>query len=292
MKHAEKSQEREARIGEGLSKPDQEEVERRSAIGPAVVHEAIRKEGEEELERPSSALAWSGLAAGMSMTFSLIGEGLIRSHLPDAAWRPLLVSFGYTLGFLIVVLGRQQLFTENTLTVILPLLTRRTLSSYIGVLRLWAVVLFANLVGVFLATLFVGISDVFPPDVKAAFAEIGQEAMQASPSLIFLKGIFAGWLIALMVWLLPAADAARVRIIIIVTYFVALGQFSHIIAGSSETLYLVVTGNVSMWECISKYMLPTLAGNTLGGVSLVAALNHAQVIAGKKRSADEDGSGG
>lgn len=275
-----------------MSKPDQEEVERRSAIGPAVVHEAIRKEGEEELERPSSALAWSGLAAGMSMTFSLIGEGLIRSHLPDAAWRPLLVSFGYTLGFLIVVLGRQQLFTENTLTVILPLLTRRTLSSYIGVLRLWAVVLFANLVGVFLATLFVGISDVFPPDVKAAFAEIGQEAMQASPSLIFLKGIFAGWLIALMVWLLPAADAARVRIIIIVTYFVALGQFSHIIAGSSETLYLVVTGNVSMWECISKYMLPTLAGNTLGGVSLVAALNHAQVIAGKKRSADEDGSGG
>lgn len=268
---------------QGLSEPDQAEVERRSAIGAVVVHEAIRKEGDEELRRPSSALAWSGFAAGMSMTFSLIGEGLIRSHLPDEGWRPLVVSFGYTLGFLIVILGRQQLFTENTLTVILPLLTRRDLACFAGVLRLWAVVLASNLAGVFLATWVIAATGVFEPSVKAAFLGIGREAMHPAGSLIFLKGIFAGWLIALMVWLLPAAEAARVRIIIILTYFVALGQFSHIIAGTSETFYLVVAGHETFGRYVAHYMLPTLAGNTVGGVSLVAALNHAQVIAGKRR---------
>ncbi len=95
-----------ARLEQDLTETDRAEADRRSAIGALIVHEAIRKEGDEELRRPSSALAWSGLAAGMSMTFSLIGEGLISAHLPDAPWRPLLVSFGYTLGFLIVILGR------------------------------------------------------------------------------------------------------------------------------------------------------------------------------------------
>ncbi len=218
------------------------------------------------------------------MTFSLIGEGLIRAHLPDASWRPLLVSFGYTLGFLIVVLGRQQLFTENTLTVILPLLMRRTPGSFLAVLRLWSVVLLSNLAGVFLVTSVLGITEVFPGEVKAAFSAIGREAFSPAPGLIFLRGIFARWMIALMVWLLPAAEAARVRIIII-TYFVALGQFSHIIAGTAETFYLVVTGDVPFGGYVSGYMLPTLARNTLGGVSLVAALNHAQVIAGKRRNA-------
>ncbi len=271
----------ETKLEHDLSETERAEADRRSAIGALIVHEAIRKEGDEELRRPSSALAWSGLAAGMSMTFSLIGEGLIRAHLPDAPWNPLLVSFGYSLGFLIVILGRQQLFTENTLTVILPLLTRRDLSCLLGVLRLWTVVLLSNLAGVFLATALIGMSDVFDPGVKAAFTDLGLEAMKPPPGLIFLKAIFAGWLIALMVWLLPAAEAARVRIIIILTYFVALGQFSHIIAGSAETFYLVVAGDISFGRYLLGFMLPTLAGNTVGGVSLVAALNHAQVISGR-----------
>lgn len=265
-----------------LTKPEQAEAERRSPVHAVVVHEAIRNEGEQELKRPSSALAWSGLAAGLSMTFSFIAEGLIRSGLPDASWRPLVASFGYTLGFLIVVLGRQQLFTENTLTVILPLLTERRMSTFLGVLRLWSVVLLANLAGVYLATAVIGSTDIFIPDVKRAFAEIGAHAMSSGIWLVFLKGIFAGWLIALMVWLLPAAESARVFIIVILIYFVKLGEFTHIIAGSSETFYLVVTGDISFTDYLVRYMLPTLAGNTVGGVSLVAALNHAQVIAGKK----------
>ena len=108
-----------------LTDKQQQEAEDRTSVSAVVVHEAIRHDGEEELARSTSALAWSGLAAGMSMGFSLVAQALFRAYLPDHPWRPLFVRLGYPLGFLIVIIGRQQLFTENTLTAIIPLLARR-----------------------------------------------------------------------------------------------------------------------------------------------------------------------
>src|SRR5689334_16269380 len=124
-----------------------QEAEEKSAPSAHVVYEAIRKEGRHELERKTSSLAWSGLAAGMSMGFSFVTLALLQHHLPDEPWRPLITPLGYSVGFLIVVLGRQQLFTENTLTVILPLLTRKTTRDVAKVAQLWSVVFFANLLG-------------------------------------------------------------------------------------------------------------------------------------------------
>src|SRR5215216_5147591 len=83
--------------------PAEQEAEERSSPSGKVVYKAILKEAEDELERPSAALFWSGLAAGLSMGFSLVAEGLLRAHLPDKPWRPLLVKFGYSVGFLIVI---------------------------------------------------------------------------------------------------------------------------------------------------------------------------------------------
>ncbi len=96
-----------------LTQDEEKDAGALSALRPHVVDEAIRREGDKELARPSSALAFSGLAAGLSMGFSLIAEGLLRAHLPDVVWRPLIVKLGYALGFLVVILGRQQLFTET-----------------------------------------------------------------------------------------------------------------------------------------------------------------------------------
>src|SRR4051794_6088683 len=117
----------------------------RRQISAQVVHEAIRFEGEEELDRPTPALFWSGLAAGLTMGLSLAAHGLLRAAAADMPWRTLVESFGYTLGFVFVVAGRQQLFTENTLTPVLPVL--RDWSRLPDLARLWTVVLLANLVG-------------------------------------------------------------------------------------------------------------------------------------------------
>ena len=123
------------------------EAEERKLPPVHVVFETIRLEGEHEISRTPTALAFSGLAAGLSMGFSMIVSGLLRAYLPDAHWRPLVVNFGYTTGFLIVILGRQQLFTENTLTPILPMLKKPDIPTIYRVLRLWVIVLAANVVG-------------------------------------------------------------------------------------------------------------------------------------------------
>jgi formate/nitrite transporter FocA (FNT family) len=79
-----------------------------------------------------------------------------------------------------------------------------------------------------------------------------------------------------------AIDSEQIPLIVIMTYFVALGSFTHIIAGSIEALFLVCTGVMPWMKLATGYMLPTLLGNCLGGVSLVAVLNHAQVVAGER----------
>src|SRR5690349_24660985 len=117
-------------------------------------------EGVEELDRPSSALAWSALAAGLSMGFSMVAESLLRSALPDAPWRPLIGKFGYTVGFLVVILGRQQLFTEKTLTVVLPLLEDRSARRLASVARVWAVVLAGNVLSALAFAWLVGRGEV------------------------------------------------------------------------------------------------------------------------------------
>jgi formate/nitrite transporter FocA (FNT family) len=266
---------------ESQDQKKKDEAEERSAPSGSVVYHAIRQEGEDELERSTSALAWSGLAAGLSMGFSLVAQGLLRSHLPDAPWRPLVVSLGYPIGFLIVVLGRQQLFTENTLTVILPLLAKRDGTTLRNVARLWTVVLLANLFGAFLFALTIAKTQAFEDGAGEAFMRLGEEAMRAGFAVTLLRGIFAGWLIALMVWLLPFAESARVWVIVIVTYVVGLGGLSHVIAGSVETMYLAFIGRAQFYDVIAGYVLPALFGNIIGGVALVAAISHAQIVAGE-----------
>jgi formate-nitrite transporter family protein len=263
------------------TRKEEKQVEERMTIGANVVYETIRRQGDEELNRPATALAWSALAAGLSMGFSFIAEGLLRAHLPDSPWRPLISKFGYCLGFLIVILGRQQLFTENTLTVILPLLARKNLATLSRVLRLWAIVLSANLVGTFLLAFCLARIVVFDAHTQAGLMDIGREHFGAGFGTVVVRAIFAGWLIALTVWLLPGAESARVSIIIIITYVVGLAGFNHIVAGSTTALFVVVTKSVSWTAYFEQFLVPTLLGNIIGGVSLVAALGHAQVVGGK-----------
>lgn len=263
-----------------LTERQEQEAEERTSVTALIVHEAIRKDGDEELQRPAAALAWSGLAAGLSMGFSFFAQALLRYYLPDASWRPLVVNLGYPLGFLIVIIGRQQLFTENTLTAIIPLLARRNFATLTSVLRLWIVVLAANLVGAHIFAWVMGNTPVLKPELHDSMRQLAINAANVSFGVGVLRGVFAGWLIALVVWLLAATDSSRVAIIFSLTYVVGLAGLTHIVAGSVDVLFLVVTGARSWLSYAGGYLLPSLIGNVIGGVSLVSALNHAQVIAG------------
>ncbi|MEH2067703.1 MAG: formate/nitrite transporter family protein [Nostoc sp.] len=260
-----------------LSGSEQKEIKERGRAKAVVIHEVIYLEGEQELRRPMLALAWSGLAAGLSMGFSLVAEGLMHASLPDRPWRPLISNLGYTVGFLIVVLGRQQLFTENTLTVILPLLNQRNGKTLIRVLRLWTIVLVTNLIGALIFAWVISNTEIFTDEIRQAFTEISLQTIEGKFWVVLGRGIFAGWLIALMVWLLPGAESSQIAIIVILTYLVGLAGLAHIIAGSVEVLYIVTTGAIAWGEYFGRFMIPALLGNIIGGVSLVAALNYGQV---------------
>ena len=264
-----------------IDEHEEKQIESRIAVSAPVVHEAIRHEGERELERPTSALAWSGLAAGLSMGFSFITEALLRSHLPDEPWRPLVTKLGYPVGFFLTIIGRQQLFTENTLTVIIPLMARRDMHTLVQVIRLWITVLISNLIGAHLIAWVLGNSSLLSPEVHRAFEEIARESAAVSFPDAMLRGVFAGWLIATVVWLLAAADSRRLAIIVIPTYIVGLAGLTHVIVGSIEVLFLVMTGGLPWTSYFAGYFLPALIGNVIGGVALVSALNHAQVVSGK-----------
>jgi formate-nitrite transporter family protein len=263
-----------------IEEVEHEEASQRVSPRAAIVYEAIRREGSDELERPSSALFWSGLAAGLSMGFSMVAEGLLRAALPDVLWRPLVVKTGYALGFIIVILGRQQLFTENTLTPILPLLRRKTAKAFADVCRLFAVVLLANVIGTAIFAWLAASTAAFSEGTKMMFSQIAAESLSAPAVEHFVGAIFAGWLIALIVWLLPFAETNRVFIILLLTWVIGVAHFPHIIAGSVTMFYAIIHDGAPIIGCLANYWLPTLAGNVVGGVTLVAALNHAQVVAG------------
>ena len=263
--------------------PDEErKAIEQEAPSAGVNHEAIRREGMKELDRAPSALAWSGLAAGLSMGLSMVAEGALRTHLPAEVWRPLVTKLGYPIGFLAVILGSQQLYTENTLTPIVPLMSTRSGEMLAKVLRLWAIVLVTNLLGALLFALVVAHTDAFPSDVRASFVDIGREAVAGSFGTLFIRAVFAGWIIALMVWMLPAAEGgAKLLTIVVMTWLVGAGELTHAIVGSVEVLHLAARGEISYAAYLTGWLPPVLLGNTLGGVVLVAAVNHAQVTSGE-----------
>ncbi len=260
-----------------LDPQEKRDARRRESPSAAVVYEAIRGEAENELSRPLVALAWSALAAGLSMGFSFIAQALLYSYSGDVAWRPIVSSFGYSVGFLFVILGRQQLFTENTLTPVLEVLRVRDVATTLGTLKLWAVVLCFNMLGTAVFALVLTQFDLLAPKIDEALEAIAAREYGHDFGTMFVRAIFAGWLVALMVWLMPFAESARVGVIILVTFVIGLAHFPHIIAGSVAALYGVFQGPHGFGDFLFGFFAPTLLGNMVGGIMLVAAINYAQV---------------
>ncbi len=258
-----------------------------------VLHEVIRRDGDQELRRHGLSLFLSAFAAGLSIALSLIVPGVLKTHLPDAEWTKIVTTMGYAVGFLVVVLGRQQLFTENTITPILPLLHDRSAKTAWRVLRLWTIVLSGNILATLAIAAVLAHSGAFEPGVKAAFSEISHHAIAFPFWDTVLKAVFAGWMIALMVWFLPATGTAAPFVIFLMTWLVSLCGLAHIVAGSVEGFYLVVTGAATMGDYVERFFVPTLIGNVFGGMTLVAVLNYGQVAPEVEESREvEEAEGG
>ena len=260
-----------------LEKHEREQAARSAQVAARVIHEVLREEGEVELRRSVAALSWSGLAAGLSMGFSFMTQAMLQAALRGAPVAELIAPLGYAVGFLITVLGKQQLFTETTLTATLPLMNRPSAHGLWLLLRMWTLVLATNLVGTIIFAWVLSRPGVMRPEIAEALTKLSEGAFSDSFFVGAVRAMFSGWLIALMVWLLPAAGSAAPFIIVALTYVVGLAQFPHIIAGSTEAAYAVVNGAASVQDYLVRFLAPTLTGNLLGGTAMAAVLNHAPV---------------
>jgi formate/nitrite transporter FocA (FNT family) len=261
-----------------LDREEEAQVDSHQRISPSVIFETIRREGEHELSRPISALWWSGVAAGLAISSSVMCKGFLTSILPHSDRAIAISNLGYTVGFLIVILGRMQLFTENTITPILPLFLEPSWSNFYRTARLWGIVFAANLSGC-AASAFVFVYGHIVPEARfEGILAVSRHYAEATAFEHFAWGIPAGFLIAALVWILPRMESAgEVIMIVILTYMIGLGGMSHVVAGSTELFILVFSGERGIGVTVLEGILPALAGNVLGGTGIFTALTYAQL---------------
>ena len=264
--------------GENLEAGAEERsVSEAAPLSPKLIYEVIRRDGEEELARTKRSLFWSGIAAGMMISLSVLGEAIFRTYLADTPTRYLIENLGYSLGFLAVIMGRMQLFTENTITTVLPVMQARTWASLGAMLRLWGIVLGANVVGAFAAAgLFVFTSAV-PAELMPAIVALSEHATGMPAAESFWRAIPAGVIVALIVWMLPQAAEAAFFLIVTFTWLIAAGDFTHIVAGSVEMAVLMLDGSLGISDALTGFFLPVLAGNIIGGTLIFTLIAWGQV---------------
>ncbi|MGH1398051.1 MAG: formate/nitrite transporter family protein [Alphaproteobacteria bacterium] len=254
----------------------QQRIKEKLRLASSSVYEIISREGAAELARSLPALAWSGLAAGFCICFSMLAEAYFKMHLPDHPAKPLVENIGYTFGFIIVIMGRLQLFTENTITVMLPLFDNPAWRNLKRTLNLWVVVFSANLIGTFIVAMLLTKFSFASVEQLAAVFEVSHHAVHRPLGEVFIQGIPAGFLIAALVWMLPSAENNEFFVIFMMTYLIAIGDFTHVVAGSAEAFVLMLGGDISIASAWG-YIGAAGAGNVIGGTGLFALLAYAQV---------------
>ncbi|SFR63705.1 Formate/nitrite transporter FocA, FNT family [Marinobacter daqiaonensis] len=278
-----KAQDRESReqtptsSEKSLTRKERNTVADHGGLTSLTLYSIIHREGEAELRRPAMSLWWSGVAAGIGISTSILAEAVIRSNLEPDPYRTLIESLGYSFGFVLVILCRLQLFTENTITVVLPLLAKPTRNGFSCTARLWGIVLAANLSGTFVTALIGVHGGILPGDTLAAILDMSHHLASLTPAEALLRGIPSGFFIAALVWILPSAKGSEVLVIVMFTWLIAAGGFTHVIAGSNEIFTLVLTGEMNIFTAFIDHISPVLIGNIIGGTGLFAMLAYGQV---------------
>lgn len=241
--------------------------------------ETLVTDGRRELTRASPGLALSGLAAGLNISFGAVAMALVGAATGGLG---LLAKLVYPIGFVIVILGRAQLFTENTVTPVTVALAepRKSLPS---MLRLWGIVLAFNLVGALAfsaAVVFGGL--MHSEAMKLMLTDVAFK-LDHGFWLIMLKGVFGGWVVALMAWLVAASQdtISQIFAVWILAFLIPLLDLAHCVAGASEVLISVFSGESSWARYLFGFQIPTTIGNVVGGVVLVTLLNYGQVAASR-----------
>jgi formate-nitrite transporter family protein len=243
------------------------------------IFDAAKKNARDELERPVKALAFSGLAGGITMGLTALAVAAVTAVLGHGVWEDLVALFFYPVGFMAVIIGRNQLFTENTLYPVILVLDERR--HVLATLKLWGTVFLANVLGAGLFAVLAMQTHSLQPKVADELVKLGNAAAAGTFATIFWSGVIGGWIIALVAWMVTASSRTigQIAVIWALAFVVGVGHFAHCIAGSGEILASVAAGDATLGTYFHWLVAATL-GNICGGVFIVSMLNWGQVFAG------------
>jgi len=258
------------------SSPAQKNLERPSAED---IYQQVATNARQELKRSTTSLGLSGFGGGAFMGLSALGPAIVLSMLGHSSAVQIIAKLFYPLGFIVVIIGRSQLFTENTLYPVALVLAEK--KELWNTLRLWAVVLPSNIAGAFAFAFLAARTPAIDPAVVVSMGDLGLAATAHPFATVFWSGVVGGWIIALTAWLVSGSHSitGSVMVIWMLTFVVGLGNFAHCIATSCEIL-VAVFAHRAAWLAYPTWLLPAVLGNICGGVGLVTILEYGQVIYG------------
>lgn len=244
------------------------------------------RQAHEELGRPAGALLLSGVSAGLDLGFGpflmAVIATLTSKELSHAVTQ-MLVSLAYAVGFVFVVIGRSELFTEQTTSAVLPVLSGR--ANVNQLLRLWGLVLIANLAG---AIVIAGVISQVGPKLGVidvdVLREIALRLLQHEWWIMLLSGIAAGWLMGIMAWLVIASreTVSQIIVVTLISFVIGIAGFHHSIAGTIEVLMAVFAGAGPTLADYGQFLLWSVLGNAIGGSVFVALLKFGHVHASQE----------
>ena len=239
------------------------------------IFQRVLATGSEEVNSSLRILTLNGVGAGFAITFTFVAHAALAGATPGAEITPV-DHLLYPVGFIYIVVGRYQLFTEQTITPVSLVLTR--LASVPALLRVWGLVLAANLIGAVAGTAFVTFGSVLDPSAVEAGLTFGEEAVAKSPWSLFSRAVLAGAIVAGMVWLEHAAreSVARFMLVYFFMLVIPVTGLYHVVVSTADATFLLLHGVSSVSTVVFEFLLPVLAGNVLGGVGLVTLLNYGQ----------------
>jgi formate/nitrite transporter FocA (FNT family) len=218
-------------------------------------------------------LLFSALAAGFAITLTFLGHAVLSAYSPK---NEAIAAFLYPIGFIYIILGRYQLYTENTLPPVTLVLTR--LASLPLLFRIWGIVLFGNIIGAGLGAFVLANSHVLSPEAMRAGAKFAKHGLELAWWDVFLRALFAGWLVAGVVWITHAArdTISRIFIVYIAFYTISATEIYHVVTTACDSLYYVFFTGASLFTVFAEFWFPVFLGNTIGGVFLVTIVNYGQ----------------
>ncbi len=237
------------------------------------IFERIIVDADEEISRAPRELFFSALAAGFAITITVL---LYVTVSTATGKTPVLSAILYPMGFVYIIMGNYQLYTENTVPPVALIIER--MASVPALLAMWVLILAGNLVGAAGGAAALAFGGVFSGAEQDVAISIASTGLETDTIPLLFKSAFAGFIVAGVVWLDFSVRSSIARFALIYMAFLAIpmGNLYHVVVSSTEVMYLVFIGETALLTGMSEFVLPVLVGNTLGGVVLVTVTNYFQ----------------